>query len=135
MTTSALYRIAAALLALFGLGHQFGFRSVDPAWQADAVARSMQTTAFTVQGFMRTYWDFFSGFGFFVTVFLLFSAVLSWELARLPADARAALSRSRWAFAVCYVAIATIAWTYFFIAPGVFATIIAVSLIMGAMRT
>jgi hypothetical protein len=91
MTTSVLYRVAAALLVLFALGHQFGFRSVDPSWHADTVVSSMRAASFTVQGFSRTYWDFFSGFGFIVTLFFLFSAVLSWELARLPADTRAAL--------------------------------------------
>jgi hypothetical protein len=135
MTPSVLYRLAAALLVLFALGHQFGFRSVDPTWNANAVVSSMQAVSFPVQGFTRTYWDFFSGFGFMVTLFFLFSAVLSWELARLPADTRTTLARSRWVFALSYVVVAIVSWVYFFVVPGAFATIIAASLIMGAMRT
>ena len=134
MRASRLYRISAALLVLFALGHQFGFRSVDPAWQADAVVGAMQTTRFTVQGFTRTYWNFFSGFGFFVTALLLFSGVLAWELGRLRPDVLGQLSRALWAFAICYTAIAIMTWAYFFIAPGVFASLIALCLILAAVK-
>jgi hypothetical protein len=81
-----LYRVSAVLLVLFALGHQIGFRQVDPSWNADAVAGAMQSVRFEVQGFDRTYWEFFSGFGFFVTTLLVFSAVLAFELSRLPAQ-------------------------------------------------
>ena len=77
---SLLYRVSSGLLVLFALGHHFGFRRVDPRWGADAVVAAMRGTRFEVQGFSRTYWDFFTGFGLFVTVFLLFSAVLAWQL-------------------------------------------------------
>jgi hypothetical protein len=64
MKPRSLYRLAAVLLVLFAAGHQLGFRRVSPEWNADAVVRAMQTTSFTVQGFTRTYWHFFSGVGF-----------------------------------------------------------------------
>jgi len=133
MKPSIYYRVAAGLLVLFAAGHQLGFRKVDPSWNADVVASAMQATHFTVQGFTRAYWDFFSGFGFFVTAFLLFSAVLAWELGGLSADVLRALSRVRWALAICYAAIAILTWSYFFIAPGAFATLVAVCLIAGAL--
>jgi ketosteroid isomerase-like protein len=129
MNASILYRTAAVLLVLFALGHQLGFRRVDPAWQADSVVHGMQTVHFSVQGLSRTYWGFFSGFGFFVTAFLLFAALIAWELARLPAETLRQLSRVQWAFAIVFVVIAVTTWAYFFIAPGVFATLVAVCLI------
>src|SRR5437763_557939 len=98
MRTVWLYRACAVLLALFALGHQIGFRHVDPAWNVDAVVRGMQTVRFPVQGFQRSYWDFFSGFGFFSTVFLLFSALLAFDLSRRPGDVLANLAFMRWAF-------------------------------------
>ena len=79
MKTSVLYRVAAVLLVLFAAGHNIGFRRVDPRWRADAVVGAMQTTRFAVGSFGRTYWDFYAGFGFFVTAFLLFAAVLAWQ--------------------------------------------------------
>jgi ketosteroid isomerase-like protein len=129
------YRISAALLILFALGHQFGFRHVDPAWGVDSVVRGMQGTRFQVQGFQRSYWDFFTGFGFFATAFLLFSAMLAFDLSRQPADVLARLALARWAFAVCYVVIAVLMFTNFFSGPMVFASLIAIGLVVPAATT
>jgi hypothetical protein len=71
MNPSVLYRIASVLLVLFGVGHQLGFRRVDPGWGMNAAIGTLKTTRFQVQGMTRTYWDFFSGLGFFVTALLL----------------------------------------------------------------
>jgi hypothetical protein len=134
MKTRWLYYIAAALLALFAIGHQLGFRQVDPTWHANDVVASMQQTHFTVQGFDRTYWSFFSGFGFFSTAFLLFSALLAFELGRLGDDTRAQLTTMRWAFALCFVVITVLMWTNFFAAPLVFAALIALCLLLAARQ-
>ena len=64
----------AVVLLLFAAGHQLGFRNVDPRWNADTTVAAMRNVRFPIQGFQRTYWEFFSGFGFFVTTLLLFSA-------------------------------------------------------------
>jgi ketosteroid isomerase-like protein len=126
------YRGAAVLLGLFALGHQLGFRHVDPAWGVDAVVRGMQTARFPVQGFQRSYWDFFSGFGFFATAFLVFSTLFALDLARHPADVLAHLRLVRWAFAACYVVIAVLMATNFFAVPVVFASLIAIGLTVAA---
>ncbi len=81
MSPAILYRIASVLLLLFGVGHQLGFRRVDPRWGVDSTIAALKATRFQVQGMTRTYWDFFSGFGFFVTVLLFFAAVLALVLA------------------------------------------------------
>ena len=133
MTPKILYRIAAILLVLFAAGHQLGFRSVDPAWKAEETVRSMRETPLLIEGFTRSYWGLYSGFGFFTTLFMLFSAVFAWQLARVSTGSRRELVTSRWAFAISYVAIAALTWSYFFLTPGVFATLIAVAL-LGAAR-
>jgi hypothetical protein len=134
MKTRRLYYIAAALLALFAIGHQLGFRQVDPTWHANDVVASMQQTHFTVQGFDRTYWSFFSGFGFFSTAFLLFSALLAFELGRLGDDTRAQLTTMRWAFALCFVVITVLMWTNFFAAPLVVAILVTLCLLLAARQ-
>ena len=131
MSATLLYRIAAVLLVLFALGHQVGFRQVAPEWHADEVVRGMRSTQFVVQGFSRSYWEFYSGFGFFVTVLLLFSAVLAWVFARTPELQRQPLAT--WSFAVTYVILATMTWRYFFTAPGVFSTLVALCLVAAAV--
>ena len=132
--TTILYRVAAVLLVLFAAGHQLGFRNVDPGWHADAVVAAMRGTRFTVQGFTTDYWGFFSGFGFFVTALLLFSAILSWSLGGTSAAVLAEMRLVRWSFAAAYVVIAAMTWRYFFMAPGVFASLVAACLVAAALR-
>jgi hypothetical protein len=71
MKATLLYKISSILLVLFALGHTIGFWQVDPSWRADTVVSGMRSVSFPIQGFNRSYWDFFIGFGLFVTVFLL----------------------------------------------------------------
>jgi len=132
MSASLLYRVSSVLLVLFAIGHTVGFRQVDPSWNAGAVATSMQSVSFDVQGFHRSYWDFFTGFGFFVTVFLLFAAILAWQFGSIPGESLAAIPVLRWSFAICFVLIAAMTWRYFFMAPGVLSTLVALGLVGAA---
>src|ERR1700683_2263963 len=86
MRAKILYRIAAVLLSLFAALHTIGFRQTDLAWKVNGLIASMQSIHFDVQGLNRTYWDFYTGFGLFVTAFLLFAAALAWQLSRLAAE-------------------------------------------------
>ncbi len=133
MSASLLYRISSGLLVLFAVGHTIGFRRVDPHWNADGVVNGMRSVSFPVQGFNRSYWDFFSGFGLFVTVFLLFAAILAWQLGSMSRERLSAMPVARWSFAICFVFIAALSWKYFFPAPGVFSTLVALGLV-GAAR-
>jgi hypothetical protein len=132
MKASAFYRIAAVLLLLFDIGHTLGFRQSDPKWGVDTLLASMRSMHFDVQGFSRTYWDLFVGSGFFVSVFLLFAAVLAWQLGGLSAATLALLRRTAWALAFCFVAVTILSWRYFFILPIVFLTLITVCLVAAA---
>jgi len=132
MKPSLLYRISSGLLALFALGHTIGFRRVDPQWNADSVVNGMRTVNFHVLGFDRSYWDFFSGFGFFASVFLFFSAILAWQFGSMSREALVAIPVVRWSFAACFVLIAVLTWRYFFIPPAVLSTLVALGLVGAA---
>jgi hypothetical protein len=127
-----LYRIASILLLLFDIGHTLGFRQSDPNWGVDALLASMRAIHFDLQGFSRTYWDLFVGAGFFVSVFLLFAAVLAWQLAGLPSETLAVMRGTQWAFALCFVAVTVLSWRYFFTLPIVFLVLITLCLISAA---
>lgn len=132
MKASVFYRIAAVLLLLFAAGHTLGFRQSDPKWGVDAVIGSMKSIHFDVQGFDRTYWDFFVGSGFTVGVLYLFAAILAWKLGGLSA-ANLTLTRDiAWAFALCFAAITVVSWRFLFIIPIVFSGVITVCLIAAA---
>jgi hypothetical protein len=130
-----LYRISAVLLLLYAAGHTFGFRQNNPEWGADAVLGLMRSVHFDAQGFTRTYWDFFSAFGFFVSVFLLFSAVLAWLLGGLPSETLARVRSIAWALTICFVALTALTWRYAFTTPLVFSTLITVCLTAAAWRS
>src|SRR6266705_6510279 len=127
-----LHRISSVLLLLFAGGHTFGFRQNNPEWRADAVLGLMRSVHFDAQGFTRTYWDFFSAFGLFLSVFLLFAAVLAWQLGRLPAETLARVRSIAWALAICFLAVTALSWIYAFTTPIVFSTLITVCLIAAA---
>src|SRR5271170_8289682 len=127
-----LYRIAAVLLLLFALGHTLGFRQNNPEWAAGSVIDSMRAVHFDAQGFNRSYWDFFSAFGLFFSVFLAFAAVLAWLLGGLPPETLARVRSIEWALAICFVAVTALSWRYAFTIPIVFATLITACLIAAA---
>ena len=132
MKAPILYRISSVILLLFAAGHTFGFRQNNPEWGADAVLGLMRSVRFDAQGFTRTYWDFFSAFGLFFSVFLLFAAVLAWQLGRLPAETLGRVRSIAWALAICFVAVTALSWRYAFTTPIVFSTLITVCLIAAA---
>ena len=132
MKPRILYRISSVLLLLFAAGHTFGFRQNNPEWGADAVLMLMRSVHFDAMGFTRTYWDFFSAFGLFFSVFLVFSAVLAWQLSSLPAETLARVRGIAWALALCFVAITALSWRYAFTIPIVFSVLITVCLIAAA---
>jgi hypothetical protein len=132
MKASLFYRIAAVLLLLFTAGHTFGFRQNNPEWGADAVLGLMRSVHFNAQGFTRTYWDFFTAFGLFVSVFFLFSAALAWLLGGLPPETLLRVRSIGWALAICFVAITALSWRYVFTTPIVFSMAVTLCLIAAA---
>lgn len=135
MSTSILYRISSVLILLFAIGHTLGFRKTDPSWGVDQTLDVLRRTEFLVQGFHRTYYGFYAGFGYFVTVFLLFTAVVAWELGRLPAATLAQVSSLRWGLTICYAGSLIISLHYFFMAPIVFSALIFLCLAAAATVT
>jgi hypothetical protein len=132
MKASLLYRIASVLSVLFAVGHTLGFRQSDPAWGVGSLIEAMRSIHFDAQGFSRTYWDFFSAFGLFFSVFLLFAAVLAWQLGGLPAETFTRVRNIAWALAICFAAVTALSWRYAFTTPIVFSAMITICLIAGA---
>ena len=135
MKPSLFFRIASVLSLLFACGHTVGFRQTDPAWGVDTIVTSMKTVRFAIQGFNRSYWDFFVGFGFFLTVFLVFAAVLAWQLGSLTGPALASMRVSSWALTASFGAFAVLSWRYFFLAPLVLSMLICICLLAGTLMS
>jgi hypothetical protein len=133
MKASWLYRIAAVLLLLFAVGHTFGFRRDIPEWGADSVIGAMQSTRFNAQGFNRSYWDFFSAFGLFFSVFLFFAAALAWQLGRVPTKTFGPFMRqTAWTLAISFAVVTVLNWKFAFTTPIVFSSLVTLFLIGAA---
>jgi hypothetical protein len=132
MKASLLYRIASVLLILFALGHTLGFRRVDPRWGVDSIIGALRSTHFDVGGLNRTYWDFYTGFGLFVTVLLVFVAVLSWQLGGLPKESLLAMPIVTWGLAACFILVTFLSWKYFFMVPLIFSGVITICFVFAA---
>jgi hypothetical protein len=133
MSSSLFYRIAAVFLVLFAIGHTVGFRQTKGMTGADSVVSLMKSVHFTVQGSPRAYYDFFVGFGLFVTAFLLFAAALSWQLGGVSPDVLAQLPLATWGLVVCFLGVTILSWSYFFLAPVIFSILITACLVSGAI--
>ena len=83
------FRICAAVLVLFAALHTFGFLRYKPATsEGVAVKTAMDDVRFPFGNAARTYGDLYRGFGYFVSAYLLFAALVAWQLPSLLATSR-----------------------------------------------
>jgi hypothetical protein len=123
-----LYHLASILLLIFFVGHTFGgvISHHDISTQQESVLNAMRSEHFRFNGADVTYFGFYRGYGLLISIFLLLSAFLSWQLARSGAQGQMA---SVWALFFAYVGVAWISFQDFFAGPGIVAA--AVALIFG----
>jgi hypothetical protein len=125
-------RIASILLLILAVGHTLGFRRADSKWGADSLLSTMRSLRFDVQGFTRTYCDFFVGSGFIISAFLVFSAVFAWQLGGLPRETLARMRGPAWALVACFFVITIVSWRYFFLTPLIVSIAITLCLVVAA---
>ena len=85
----------------------------------------MKSTQFPVMGAIRSYGDFYLGFGLFVSVALLMESIVFWQLGSLAKTEAARLRPLMATFLFGYLAFAVISGTYFFPAPVINEVLIA----------
>jgi len=111
MKPSLCYRISSLLLDFFGITHTIGMFRPKEDEAGRAVAESMRSVRFDVMGFNRSFWDFYMGFGLATTVYLLFSAVLAWQL--IGTHARMVRTIA-WPLVIAQAAVTVLCGTNFF---------------------
>src|SRR5262245_26834037 len=128
-------RIAAVLQAVGTVGHTIATASTAPTHGPgeQAVFDAMRAFRFEIMGSTRSTWDFYRGYQFSTTVTFVLLISLLWLLSNLsrtgPEHARPLVR----AILVAQCASAILGWTYFFAAPGVVGSAIALSLAMAAL--
>jgi hypothetical protein len=118
MNARFLLRIAAILSLLYFLGHSAGMPwTPSPGGESTGVVGAMKSVRFDVSGSIRTYWDFYQGFGLMVSVFLLLESVLLWLLAGLARNEPARVMPFIVAFLVANVVQLALVILFFFLPP------------------
>jgi hypothetical protein len=121
------FRLASYLLILYCAGHTWGALLSVPRFGAEslAVMSAMKSVHFRCQTSDCTWFGFYFGFGLFLSVFLLFSAAVTWFIGGLGRDGQDRLFPITWMLFLTFVAGTVIAWEYFFALPALFSTAIA----------
>jgi hypothetical protein len=110
-------RALAAIMVFFTFGHTMGVLNPPAEGPAGQALEAMRRTRFPIMGFERSYWDFYRGFGFFVSMeFVLFAAIAYQLSVASRRNPRAALPLMVTLEIGC-VATAVLSWMYFFAAP------------------
>lgn len=119
-------RVASVLTLLHGVLHTIGgvFGGAAAGSQADALA-VMKANRFDALGASRTYWEFFLGYGLFLSVNFLVQAVVFWQMSSMAKTDAVRVRPLAMTFAIGYAATAVVAWRYFFAAPAVVELVIA----------
>ena len=119
-------RVASGLSFLFALGHTLGARRSWSPVGDNEVLQAMRSVQFRVGGLSRSFLDFYLGFGFLLSVYLLLQAVLLWMLAGLARSNPDAARPFVLAFTAASVAITVLSWRFLFPVPTVFAAVLAI---------
>jgi hypothetical protein len=120
MNATVWLRISSVISLLLTVGHTLGgMESWSPLGETEVLA-SMRTFRFDVEGFSRSYLDFFRGFGFVLSVFFLLQAVVLWQLATIAKTAPRQVRPVIGAFALAAVAILIVNWSFLFAVPVIF---------------
>ena len=130
------YRLASYTLGLFALGHTFGALVNTPRFghASDQVVGMMRSVAVLAQGAHTTWYNFYLAFGYFDTVFFLFSMVVAWFLGGKSPEERRALAPIAWALFASQVGGLVIAQRLLFPAPIVFSGVVVLLLGAGCIR-
>jgi hypothetical protein len=129
-------RLTTLLLVLYCLGHTLSALVSTPPFgaQSDAVAAAMKSVHFEFSGSVCTWYGFYLGFGYEVSIFFLFSGVLTWFLGGMSLPDQRRWAPILWALFVSYSATIVLAVRYLFIVPIVFSSLITLLLGLQGVR-
>jgi hypothetical protein len=122
-TASVLTLVPALLNAFAGL-----LSGTSNAQDETAVLGAMKALRFDAMGSMRTYWDFYFGFGVFLSANLILLSAVMWQLATLAETAPGSARTFIGLLCIGFVVFAALSSLYFFVAPVVIELMIAVVL-------
>ncbi len=130
MSPTMFLRIASLIALLQGVGHGLSVVRWGPSRGQEeiAVIEHMKAYAFDFQGFTRSYWDFFLGYGLMAAFNCMVEAVLFWQLSSTATSSGSRGTPIVVLFVFANLVHAILCWNYFFLTPIVLDAAIAVCL-------
>jgi hypothetical protein len=117
MTATLMLRLASVISMLFAVGHTLGGQqSWSPIGESE-VLTAMRTFRFETMGVSRTYLDFYRGFGFTLSVFMVMQAILLWQVGTLAKTDRIQARPLIVTFLLASIATGVLAWKFIFPLP------------------
>ena len=136
MSFLTLYRAATILLLIFCTGHTLGGMLLQSSRgpEADAVFESMKSVKFNFNGATCTWYNFWFGFGIEASINQLLSAVIAWQLDKVPPEQWDVVKGLAWALVAAHLLNTILTWAYFFTGAGLLSTVVTILLAAGALQ-
>ena len=130
------FRLTTLLLLLFCLGHTLSALVSTPDFgaESDTVLAAMKSVHFKAISSDCSWFGFYLGFGYTVSIFFLFSAVLTWFLGGMSPSDQRRWAPITWALFASYAANTVLAVMYLFIVPIIFSSLITLLLGIQGIR-
>jgi hypothetical protein len=129
MKSPIFLRVASIITLLYFAGHTAGMPWTPAVGPGEVpVLEAMKNHSFVAEGFKRTYWDFYFGFGVIISAYLLVQAIVLWQVASLATTDPLRVRPIVASFFVAFIVNAVLAWQYFFVVPVIMAVAISVCL-------
>ena len=120
MATTIWLRISSVITLLLAAGHTLGGLKYWSPMGENPVLKAMRDTRFDTMGASRSYFDFYMGFGYSLSVAELMLGVLLWQLASLARADAAGVRPMIAVIALATLVSAIIAWRFIFPMPALF---------------
>jgi hypothetical protein len=134
MTAKLWLRIASVLALLLALGHTLGGRKHWSPMGPNTVLDQMTVVHFEVMGVSRSYLDFYTGFGFSLSVLQALLGILLWQLSGAVATAGPQLKPMIGVIALAAIANSIIAACFLFVIPAVSLALVAIAVVIAFLR-
>jgi hypothetical protein len=129
VSATLLLRIAFVISLLFAAGHtRGGLKKWSPMGEND-VLEAMATVRFETMGTSRSYLDFFMGFGWSISVFMLLQTVLLWQIGSLARTDALQVRPLIVVIALANLASGMVAWRFIFPIPALFSGVLGLVLV------
>jgi len=117
MKASVWLRVLAAIMVFFTFGHTMGVLNPPADGPAGQALDAMRRARFPIMGFERSYWEFYRGFGFFVSLEFVLFAIIAYQLSVIGRRSPSAALPLMVTLEIGCIGTAMLSWIYFFSAP------------------